>query len=113
MKDRLIELLDECRGIDGMGRELLEKQADHLLANGVIVPPCEVGTHLWKIIYPYGQEPKVTEFVVKQTVAKRNEIQIEIQSVDVPTKIWMCSATFYTTKAEAEKALAERRENNG
>lgn len=43
MKDRLKELLNECRGIEGIGTDLIEKQADHLLANGVIVPPCKVG----------------------------------------------------------------------
>lgn len=36
-RERLIELLDECRGIEGVGMELIEKKADHLLANGVIV----------------------------------------------------------------------------
>lgn len=40
MRDRLIELLEECRSIEGVGSDLIEKQADHLLANGVIVTPC-------------------------------------------------------------------------
>ena len=78
----------------------------------IIVPPCKVGTHLWKITYPYRQEPKVTEFVVKNimTVGKRHKIQIEVQAVNVPMTNWMYYKDFYTTKAEAEKALAERRE---
>jgi hypothetical protein len=42
-RQRLIELLDECRGIEGIGMELVEKHADLLLTNGVIVPPCKVG----------------------------------------------------------------------
>lgn len=46
-KERLIELLDECRGIEGIGMELLEKQADHLLANGVIVPPVKIGNTVY------------------------------------------------------------------
>lgn len=49
MRERLIELLDECRGIEGFGRELIEKQADHLLSEGVIVPLCKVGDTVWHI----------------------------------------------------------------
>lgn len=47
MRDKLIELLQECRGIEGIGMELVEKQADLLLANGVIVPPCKVGDKMY------------------------------------------------------------------
>ena len=36
-RERLIELLDDCRYMEGYGIELVEKQADHLLENGVIV----------------------------------------------------------------------------
>lgn len=72
--------------------------------------PCKVGTHLWKITYPYRQEPKVTEFVVKnfKTVGKRHKIQIEVQAVNVPVTNWMYYTAFHTSKEEAEKALAER-----
>ena len=42
MRDRLIELLDSAQfRVDG-GR-IMEQIADHLLAEGVIVPPCELG----------------------------------------------------------------------
>lgn len=49
MRDRLIELLEECRSIEGVGSDLIEKQADHLIANGVIVPPCKVGHPVYRI----------------------------------------------------------------
>lgn len=39
MRDRLIELISKVQYMGG----LEEKLADHLLANGVIVPPCKVG----------------------------------------------------------------------
>lgn len=35
-RERLIELINDCRSMDGYGMDLVEKQADHLLANGVI-----------------------------------------------------------------------------
>ena len=38
-RDRLIELLDYCWGIEGYGMGLVEKFADYLLANGVMVKP--------------------------------------------------------------------------
>lgn len=49
MRDRLIELLEECRSIEGVGSDLIEKQADHLLANGVIVPPYICGTVVYVV----------------------------------------------------------------
>lgn len=41
MRDRLIELIQESVG--GCARHWAEVIADHLLANGVIAPPCKVG----------------------------------------------------------------------
>ena len=53
MRDRLIELIDECRSIEGVSMELVEKQADYLLANGVIVPPCKVGDTVYQPSYKF------------------------------------------------------------
>ena len=59
MRDRLIELLDEAeikvgKTLDdkiSLGREeWLGTYADHLLANGVIVPPCEVYKDVYLIV---------------------------------------------------------------
>ena len=51
MRDRLIELLKETfeytRGVCIDFDEAAEINADHLLANGVIVPPCKVGDTVW------------------------------------------------------------------
>ena len=42
MRDRLIDLLyDSDLSLDSV------RLADHLLANGVIVPPCKVGDTVW------------------------------------------------------------------
>lgn len=110
MRDRLIELLYEAEGQVNNDIPSVEQIADYLLANGVIVPPCKIGTHLWKVTYPYRQEPKVTEFVVKNfmTVGKRHKVQIEVQAVNVPVTNWMYYTAFHTSKEEAEKELAER-----
>lgn len=89
--------------------------ADFLLANGVIVPPCKIGTHLWRVTKPYRQDPKVTEFVVKnfRTTGKKHQLQIEVQAVNVPVTNWMRFKDLHTSKAEAERELAERKLKNG
>lgn len=72
--------------------------------------PCKVGTHLWKVTHPYRQEPKVTEFVVKnfRTTGKRHQLQLEVQAVNTPGTNWMPFSAFKSTREEAENEL-----NNG
>lgn len=79
----------------------------------IFIPPCKVGTHLWRVTQPYRQEPKVTEFVVKnfRTTGKKHKLQIEVQAVNVPVTNWMRFSDFHTTKEKAEKELAERKTN--
>jgi DNA-directed RNA polymerase subunit RPC12/RpoP len=40
VKEKLVELLYDAMFFEGYGRELCEKQADHLIANGVVVQEC-------------------------------------------------------------------------
>lgn len=107
-RERLIELLNNSlTGSVGLSSLLSESIADYLLANGVIVPPCKVGTHLYRITHPYRKAPKVTEYVVKnfRTFGKKHNLQIEVQALNVPITNWMNYTDFYKTKEEAEKAL--------
>lgn len=101
MRDKLIELLKYRRHLE------TSELADVLLENGIIVPPCKVGTHLWRVTHPYRKAPKVTEFVVKnfRTVGKKHEIQIEVQALSVPVTNWMYYEDFYASREEAEAAL--------
>ena len=54
-RDRLIELISQAKNIDGYATPCSMKRdsliADHLLANGVIVPPCKVGDVIYHL-YP-------------------------------------------------------------
>lgn len=43
MRDRLIELVKSSSQYISDDDYLVEKIADHLIANGVIVPPCKIG----------------------------------------------------------------------
>ena len=114
MREKLIEILRKPIFPHELA-DPTEAVADYLLDNGVIVLPCKVGTHLWRVTYPYRREPKVTEFVVKnfRTVGKKHRMQIEVQALNVPGTNWMNFSDFKTTREEAEAALRNEDESNG
>ena len=111
-RERLIELIQ--KSVDGCARHWAEVVADYLLANGVVVPPCNVGTHLYRITHPYRKAPKVTEYIVKnfRTFGKKPRFQIEVQALNVPITNWMNYTDFYKTKEEAEKSLNKINHNS-
>ena len=109
MRDRLIELLAES----AMNGNYLDIQhvADHLLANGVIVPPCKVGDTVWdreaepwRVISIEWFSKKVTHLhCVSPVTGVRHTFSVGKRSV---------GKTVFLTCEEAEKALSERRADN-
>ena len=108
MRDRLIDLIhDSDLSLDSV------RLADHLLANGVIVPPCKVGDKLYEVIDD--EELFITELTVTEVGTK-----VVFYSGYVPPKddihyhipIDEIGKTYFFTREEAEKALAERSEND-
>lgn len=108
-RERLIELLStvpqKFDGSIGIG-----KVADHLLANGVIVPPCKVGDTVWFNTFKknatvcVGIQPhKVDRVDVLFVCDTKNLIDTKIPN-------WQIGKTVFLTKEDAEKALAERSE---
>lgn len=105
-RDRLIELL---------GDYLYSEQiADHLLANGVIVPPCKVGD----IVYAKYSGTNEIEYYVVDKVAHIGsnyfEFEAHLENEDgytvdiiefVATEI---GKTVFLTEEEADKKLEER-----
>ena len=61
MRDRLIKLISEVQYIGG----LEEKLSDHLLAEGVIVPPCKVGQTVY-VPWRYGGQRGVAIVIVQE-----------------------------------------------
>lgn len=109
MRDRLIELLKECRSIEGVGSDLIEKQADFLLANSVIVPPCKVGDTVY-MVTPGGRihEKKVLGSASVVGLNLRDEIWMKHSFTCESALVFNeddIGKTVFLTRKEAERAL--------
>ena len=40
VREKLVELINDCRVMEGYGMDLVERQADYLISNGVTVQEC-------------------------------------------------------------------------
>ena len=85
---------------------LPEEIADHLLANGVIVPPCKVGDRVYFI-----DTCKTAEDFGKQYVSWSEVLQLTFNSfgkwVLLTDKRLLDMDEVFLTREEAEKALKE------
>ena len=132
MRDRLIELLwcigreyDEyCDDSHEVGLSPMESfeemAADHLLANGVIVPPCKVGQTVyvpWRYAFQRGiATVEVQEIKFYDTNPSHCMFFIDMESdnecFNQSFGGWKTEQsigkTVFLTREEAEKALAER-----
>lgn len=109
MRDRLIEILLQKMFGDqfkNTARQQAENLADHLLANGVIVPPCKVRDAVYYI--PFGNH--IVECKVAQIVIEPFEkIEMSFHCYGgIAFDMRHIGETVFLTKEEAEKALAER-----
>lgn len=103
-RERLIELMLNCERVDlPLPIEYQEHLADHLLANGVIVPPCKVGQTVWEIDAdnPFEEELHVIESKVERFYVGTSH---NLHLIDCKT--------VFLTKEEAERALKEREKND-
>ena len=110
MRDRLIELLnkkydhfcDQC----GVNKDshYTDSLADYLLANGVIVPPCKVGTTIYMIVEKRAKVTREYFRFIKTT--KLTFLNLERVMNDF-------GKTVFLTREEAEAKLKERKEDEG
>lgn len=115
MRDRLIELLDskQHQGNStetGVNYIFNSELADFLLANGVIVPPFKVGTHVYVLRSKtsngknlYLREEQIDHYRIFR---ERAYMCFFSDRISVPNYLW--GKTVFLTREEAEKALAER-----
>lgn len=83
--------------------------ADHLLANGVIVPPCKVGD---KVYYLCRDQETYEWYICEREVYSisvyENSTHIYVSPIISFAEIQI-GVLVFLTREEAEKALAERR----
>lgn len=103
MRDGLIDLLIEAK------REGSETaQADYLIANGVILPPCKVGDKVYLVCRNRNtMEWYISEENVYSISAYNNGIEIYITPIVSFTEMEI-GVRLFLAKEEAEKALKER-----
>ena len=108
MRDRLLELLKETfeytRGVCIDFDEAAEINADHLLANGVIVLPCEVGDTVYTI-----EVGKVKERTLEKIeFSSEGRIYLAFRwrggGYEL-VQVGEIGKTIFLTKEEAERAL--------
>ena len=120
MRDRLIELLRQidfeygeecvCASEDGYKGvpDFAKFFADHLLAEGVIVPPCYIGQEIWHITKHYDGRIEIRKgkvSMLQQKSDKSWKIRITVNSSVwdfTPNEI---GTEYFLTREEAEKAL--------
>ena len=130
MRDRLVEMLcnvkcegEECFGNcpHRIGQKCNKVQrlamcsvfaiADHLLAEGVIVPPCKVGSIVYTISRKRLKKWKVC--FIGYNSQDEFKMHIATEKFTEMLEVWdyNIGKTVFLTREEAEKALAERSEN--
>lgn len=106
-RERLIELMQKrfaelIKDGDWTFGEMLTNVADHLLANGVIVPPCKVGQTVYYIAFG-----KVYKSKCHAITQHKHGLQIHLYDYDGDNARYPAKKVFLT-KEEAEQALKER-----
>lgn len=111
-RDRLIKILqnrtkDPCH-LHGL-YEWADDIADHLLENGVIVPPCNVGDHVF-VVYGLGvQHTSVSSMKIEPEDARLAFIlKCMVSQGGARFEEFLFGKTAFLTCEEAKKALKDR-----
>lgn len=95
MRDRLIELIsDKENKLYSTNEYRIACLADHLIENGVILPPCKVGDTVYQT-----DTERVYASNVKAIVYDTDNIAFDERAI---------GKTVFLTREDAEKALRER-----
>lgn len=122
MRDKLVELIlkarEECASTSCFQCEYQDKEmpkdcvprliADHLLSNGVIVPPCKVGQPVWRLYEWTFKDAEIREgkvSMLQQKADKSWKFRISVNSSIYDISTDEIGKTVFLTKEEAEQAL--------
>ena len=126
MRDRLVELLSYfADGYKAENRHVVPYTkvcdiADHLIANGVIVPPCKVGDEIWVVeedditCYMFLAKSKgciiATSWINDYDIDETIEYHINETQDNQETDLVVYPEEYcFATKAQAEQKLKEMR----
>lgn len=95
-------------------RTIYEIEADHLLENTIIAPPCKLHTHIWVIPTEENSLEEITEMVVRgfsigEPCNVANCFRIRGTSALYQPSFDMFGKTVFLSEAEAKYALKNRR----
>ena len=103
-RDRLIKLLNvDMSGCEG---DYAEEMADHLIKNGVILPPCKVGDK----VYELTTSEEVEQRKVKDIIYDNEGFRLRLEPYF--SYEYYLNETVFLTHSEAAQALKERITNH-
>ena len=112
MRDRLVELIKQAKQNTKNANCDIERNmlyADHLIENGVIVPPCSLHQTLWEITWNKRIEQcKVSSLTQKADGSFKIRVSPKCSGVYEITPDKIGEKVFFT-KPEAEQKLKEMR----
>ena len=113
MRDRLIELISDALKFNiGKSCKLADNIAEHLLENGVIVPPCKKGDLVYELVLCDDEEYRVFDMRVGKVVHYGSTYNGEVWNVYLIGTYTYAYKSFYDfgktvflTRDAAEQAL--------
>ena len=123
-RDRLVELLDDgCKNVTFHDKRRVNEQvADHLLANGVIVPLVNVGDVVYEpIITDDTHEPAIWDITITQISIEIGKLLNDCYAIGTICKSESGESfdfsdigkTVFLTRAEAKEALSKLQASKG
>lgn len=91
----------------GTVQERIEKTVEHLLSNGVILPPCKIGDEVYRISKRYGCWVVLPRYVDNLTFGRDYTGEL-VWTLETTTDD-VLGNTVFLTREEAEAELEKRR----
>ena len=115
MREKLIDLIVEADiSLFGTDKSYAEVYADHLIENGVILPPCKVGDTVYDICTIFDESTLKSKTIIKPRIIDFvSSVAFLIESKGLVLSEKDFGKTVFLTKEEAQKVLEGRRKQDG
>lgn len=113
-RERLFKLIEDVETEffletpEGLDDDRINMVVDHLLANGVILPPCKIGDEVYRISKRYGCWEVLPRYVDSLTFGR--DYTGELVWILETTTDDMLGNTVFLTREEAEEEIRRRKE---